>query len=78
MTTFDLKMCGLELDGRFHLPSANPMAEPEEKCPYYSPDGLQVSYVQEAASAQTKRVCGLHSTTFVLSVAFPSVTLLEL
>ena len=54
MTAFDLKMCGLELDGGFYLPTANPMTEPEDKGPYYLPDGLQVSYAEEASSSHTK------------------------
>ena len=73
-------MNGLELDKRFDQSNVQPVAEEEHKYPYHLPDGLQVSYEydQKPSSSQARRVCWLRPTTFILSVAIASVTVLAI
>ena len=71
-------MSGLELDGRFESPSTSPVKEEEYKYPYHLPDGLQVSYPEKPSSCHPRHVFGFRFTTFILSVALATVTLLTI
>ena len=83
-TTPNAKISSLELDQRSDLPSPSdlpgpsPINEDEEKYPYYLPDGLQVSYAEETSSWHNGRVYGLRPTTFILSIALASMTILAI